>query len=105
MHSTQTAAPLTLDALPIGCPAQICAVDWGALVDEEAQRLRALGLDVGARIRVAHRGIFGARDPLAVEVGRMTVALRRVHALAMQVVPVPVGHRGQHHHGRHGGRP
>ena len=34
---------------------------------------------------LAYRGVFGGRDPLAVEVGRMTVALRRVHARAMQV--------------------
>ncbi len=81
-----TASPLiTLDALPLGTSARIVAVDWASLVDEEAQRLRALGLDVGARIAVAHRGVMAGRDPLAVTVGRMTVALRRVHARAMTV--------------------
>jgi ferrous iron transport protein A len=58
------------------------------LVDEEGQRLRALGIDTGARVALAHRGVFGGRDPLAVMVGRMTVALRRVHAAAMEVEPV-----------------
>ena len=76
---------ITLDALPLGTPARIVAVDWASLVEEEAQRLRALGLDVGARIAVAHRGVMAGRDPLAITVGRMTVALRRVHARAMTV--------------------
>lgn len=77
--------PLTLDTLPLGTSARIVAVDWSALVDEEGQRLRALGLDVGAHIAVAHRGVMGGRDPLAITIGRMTVALRRVHARAMRV--------------------
>ena len=79
---------MTLDLLPIGQDARITAVDWSLLVAEEAQRLRALGLDAGARISVAHRGVFAGRDPLAITVGRMTVALRRVHARAMQVEPL-----------------
>ncbi|MFC4193301.1 ferrous iron transport protein A [Novosphingobium lubricantis] len=79
---------MTLDLLPIGTPARIAAVDWSVLVAEEARRLRALGLDVGARVTLAHRGVFLGRDPLAVEIGRMTVAIRRVHARAMQVEPI-----------------
>lgn len=78
---------MTLDSLPIGQDARITAVDWTGLAAEEAQRLRALGLDVGARIAVAHRGVFAGRDPLAITVGRMTVALRRAHAMAMRVEP------------------
>lgn len=79
---------MTLDQLPIGMPARIASVDWSALVAEEAQRLQALGLDEGARVTLAYRGVFAGRDPLAVEIGRMTVAIRRVHALAMTVEPV-----------------
>ena len=79
---------MTLDLLPIGQHARIVAIDWSRLVDEEAQRLRALGIDTGARVTVAHRGVFSGRDPLAITVGRMTVALRRVHASAMQVESV-----------------
>lgn len=79
---------MTLDQLPIGMPARIASVDWSALVAEEAQRLRALGLDEGARVTLAYRGVFLGRDPLAVEIGRMTVAIRRVHALAMTVEPI-----------------
>lgn len=77
---------MTLDLLPIGQKARIAAVDWSCLVPEEGQRLRALGIDEGARVSVAHRGVFAGADPLAITVGRMTVALRRVHARAMQVV-------------------
>jgi ferrous iron transport protein A len=76
---------VTLDQLPLNTPARIAAVDWTALVPEEAQRLRALGLDEGAEVRLAYRGVFLTRDPLAIEIGRMTVALRRVHARAMKV--------------------
>ncbi|HEX8058545.1 MAG TPA: FeoA family protein [Novosphingobium sp.] len=76
---------MTLDLLPIGQRARIVAVDWSLLVDEEAQRLRSLGIDEGARIAVSHRGVFGGRDPISIMIGRMTVALRRVHAQAMQV--------------------
>jgi ferrous iron transport protein A len=91
--------PLTLDTLPVRQRARIVAVDWDALVEAEGQRLRALGLDVGARVAVSHRGVFTGRDPLAIVVGRMTVALRRVHARA---ITVEVSHHeGGHHRGQH----
>jgi len=76
---------MTLDHLAIGQRARIVAVDWSSLVAEEAQRLRALGIEEGASVKVSNRGIFGGRDPIAITVGRMTIALRRVHAAAMQV--------------------
>ncbi|MDE2560875.1 MAG: ferrous iron transport protein A [Sphingomonadales bacterium] len=82
---------MTLDKLPLGTSARIVAVDWSLLVPEEAQRLRALGIDEGARVSLAYRGVFAGRDPLAVEIGRMTVALRRVHAAAMAVEPLEPG--------------
>ena len=78
---------MTLDLLPTGQRALITAVDWSLLVDEEGQRLRALGIDVGARVAVSHRGVFAGSDPIALMIGRMTVALRRAHAHAMQVEP------------------
>lgn len=76
---------MTLDLLPVGRRARIIAVDWSQLVEEEARRLRALGIDEGARVAVSHRGVFGGRDPIALMIGRMTVALRRAHARAMEV--------------------
>jgi ferrous iron transport protein A len=76
---------MTIDHLPIGISARIVAVDWARLVPEEAQRLQALGIDLGAKVSVAHRGVFSGRDPIALSVGRMTVALRRAHAEAIEV--------------------
>ena len=76
---------MTLDQLDRGQRATVVAVDWASLAPEDAKRLRAMGLDEGASVSLAHRGMFGGADPLAVTVGRMTVALRRGHAAAMQV--------------------
>lgn len=66
-------------------PAVIRAVDWSAIAPDEAKRLRALGVDDGAEVVVTHRGVFGTADPLALRLGRMTIAVRRSHALAIEV--------------------
>ena len=79
---------MTLDALPLDHPARISRIDWAAIADEEGKRLRALGIDEGATVTIVHRGVFGGRDPLAVRLGAMTVALRRFHAAAMMVEPL-----------------
>lgn len=76
---------MTLDSLPIGQRARIIAVDWSVLAPDEGQRLRALGIDEGARVAVSHRGIFAGHDPIAIMIGRMSVAIRRAHARAMTV--------------------
>ncbi len=76
---------MTLDGLTIGAAARIIAVDWGALASDEAKRLQALGIDEGAEVELAHRGVFAGRDPLALRIGRMTIALRRSHARAITV--------------------
>lgn len=78
---------MTLDSLKSQSPARIVAVDWSVLDTDEAKRLRALGVDEGAEIAVLHRGIFGTRDPLAIRLGQMTIALRRVHAAAIRIEP------------------
>ncbi len=76
---------MTLDGLDSGIEARITSVDWAVLAEDEAKRLQALGIDEGAEVAVAHRGIFGTRDPIAIRIGRMTIALRRAHALAIEV--------------------
>ena len=76
---------MTLDLIPIGQRARVTGVDWTALAPDEVQRLQSLGLDLGAKVAIAHRGVLGGADPLAVTVGRMTVALRRAHARAMTI--------------------
>ncbi|MBX7483488.1 FeoA family protein [Qipengyuania qiaonensis] len=79
---------MTLDGYEHDKTARIVAVNWVALAEDEGKRLKALGVDEGAEVAVIHRGIFGTRDPLAVRIGRMTIALRRSHALAIEVEPV-----------------
>jgi len=76
---------MTLDSFPSHRRARITSVDWSQLAPDEATRLRALGIDAGAEVEIEHRGVFAGRDPIAISVGRMTVALRRVHARAMSV--------------------
>ena len=78
---------MTLDVLDSGINAAIVAVDWDRLAPDEAKRLRALGVDEGAELEVTHRGVFGTRDPVALRIGGMTIALRRSHAKAIEVEP------------------
>ena len=75
---------IPLDQLKLGTRARIAAIDWAALEESEARRLRQFGFDEGVIIEPLHLGPFG-RDPLAVRVGRMTVAIRRSHASAVKV--------------------
>ena len=79
---------MLLDHLPKNQGARIDAIDWSILSESEGQRLRALGIDEGAVIETAHRGVFFGHDPMAVRVGRMMVALRRSHARAISVTPL-----------------
>ena len=76
---------MTLDQLPPRRRASIVAIDWDSVAPEEAKRLQALGIDEGVEVAVAHRGVFGGRDPLALSIGRMTLAVRRSHAAAITV--------------------
>jgi len=77
---------VTLDKLKLGSRARISVIDWATLGDSDASRLRHFGFDEGVSVESLHTGPFG-RDPLAVRVGRMTVAIRRAHARAVQVIP------------------
>jgi ferrous iron transport protein A len=78
---------VTLDRLKVGTKARVSAVDWSALEEGEACRLRHFGFDEGVTVEPLHLGPFG-RDPIAIRVGRMTVAIRRRHAGAIQVQPI-----------------
>lgn len=75
-----------LDQLKIGAKAHVSSVDWAALEVAEACRLKHFGFDEGVKVEPLHLGPFG-RDPIAVRVGRMTVAIRRKHAGAIRVIP------------------
>jgi ferrous iron transport protein A len=72
-----------LDHLPLNQIAVIRAIDWETLPDQEAHRLRSLGFEPGVTIEALHKGILMWRDPLAVRIGRMTVALRTKVAAAI----------------------
>lgn len=76
---------MLLANLPTGQPAEIAAIDWAQMPDHEGQRLRALGIDEGSIVTIRYRGILFGRDPLAVQVGRMTIAMRKLHANAIAV--------------------
>ena len=75
----------TLDALPAGAHGPVVAVDWAALPESDARRLRELGLDEGAEVEALHRGSLFSRDPLAIRVGRTRLILRSGHAAAFTI--------------------
>lgn len=58
-------------------------INWDSMPAGEGHRLRSLGLEEGARIEALHKGILLWKDPIAVRVGRMTIALRRKVAAAI----------------------
>lgn len=78
---------LSLDRLKIGTKARVLSIDWTELDEAESCRLRHFGFDEGVLVEPLHLGPFG-RDPIAIRVGRMTVAIRRKHAGAVRVTPL-----------------
>ena len=78
---------ISLDRLALGRKARVAAIDWAMLETGEAARLRNFGFDEGVAVEPLHLGPFG-RDPIAIRVGRMTVAIRRKHAGAIHVIPL-----------------
>ena len=79
---------MTLDGFDSGRNARITGVDWASLAEDEGKRLKALGVDEGAEVAILHRGVFGTRDPIAMRLGNMTIAIRRAHARAISVEAV-----------------
>ena len=78
---------MTLEKLKPGTTARIARIDWDALPPADAKRMRALGFEPGVEVSMAHHGVFGGRDPVAVRMGRMTIALRKVQAAAISLEP------------------
>ncbi|GAB5349791.1 FeoA family protein [Alteriqipengyuania sp. 357] len=76
---------MTLESLEPGTTARIATIDWNALPIADAKRMRALGFDSGVEVRMAHHGVFGGRDPVAITIGRMTIALRKSQAAAISL--------------------
>jgi ferrous iron transport protein A len=66
--------------LKVGAEAQLRGVDPGEL----ERRLLEMGFVEGARFELLHEGLIG-RDPIAVRIEDLTVALRRREASAVLV--------------------
>ena len=77
---------VTLDRLKLGRLARVVAIDWDQLDPADANRLRHFGFDEDVNVEALHLGPFG-KDPLAVRIGRLSVAIRRKHAAAIRVRP------------------
>jgi ferrous iron transport protein A len=77
---------IALDLLDVGQRGRVVSIDWDSLDTAEANRLRHFGFDEGVLVEPLHLGPLG-RDPIAIRVGRMTVAIRRAHARAVRVTP------------------
>jgi len=82
------ASPESLDRLPHHRPAQVTSVAWDQLTPGEARRLREFGLDDGVEVELLHQAL--GHGPLAIRLGRMTLAIRRHVASAIHVsAPAP----------------
>jgi ferrous iron transport protein A len=82
---------MSLDRLPLRTPARIIMIDWDRLDLAEGRRLRDLGLADGVELTALHRGGLFWRDPLAIAIGRMRIAIRARHAAAIRVAPIGGG--------------
>ena len=56
----------------------------GSPSDDLERRLTEMGFTEGARVEILHEGVI-ARDPIAVRIDNVTMALRRREALAVVV--------------------
>jgi len=74
----------SLATFPRQTRATVATIDWAALQAPEARRLRVFGFEEGVGVEVLHRSFLGS-GPIACRVGRMTVAIRRTVAAAIQV--------------------
>lgn len=80
---------MKLDQLPLREKWRVAAIEWSHIPESEGHRLRSLGLDEGVAVEALHRGVMLARDPLAIRVGRMTIAIRRKVAAEIICMPEP----------------
>ncbi|APG61743.1 hypothetical protein LPB140_01620 [Sphingorhabdus lutea] len=86
---------MTLDTFSPNIAAIIDGINWHNLKENEAHRLRSFGFEEGASIYVRHRGILFWRDPIVVQIGRMTIALRAKTARHIMLRPAEnqdIGH-------------
>ena len=95
-HSTALST-CPLGSVQLGFRGRICAIQSGngsvqsvngseRPVEDLESRLIELGFVEGAAVEVLHEGLLG-RDPIAVRVDGVTIALRRREAMAVIVTP------------------
>lgn len=77
----------SLNDLRLGQRAVIAAIDWAAMDDADARRLREFGVFEGVEVEALHRGSLFSRDPLAIRVGVLRIMIRAAHAAAIKVGP------------------
>jgi ferrous iron transport protein A len=96
-HSTGALSACPLGAVQLGFKGRISAIQSGngsvqpvngseRPVEDLESRLIELGFVEGAAVEVLHEGLLG-RDPIAVRVDGVTIALRRREAMAVIVTP------------------
>ena len=81
---------IALGVAPVGFRGRIQAIAAGRVAagmsaPELERRLIELGFVEGAHVEVLHEGLIG-RDPIAVRVENITVAVRRREAMAVVVI-------------------
>jgi ferrous iron transport protein A len=94
-HNVSAAPACPLGSVQLGFKGRISAIQSGNGSDQSGNgepvedlesRLIELGFVEGAAVEVLHEGLLG-RDPIAVRVDGVTIALRRREAMAIIVIP------------------
>ncbi len=96
-HNKGALSACPLGSVQLGFRGRICAIRSGngsaqsvngseQPVEDLESRLIELGFVEGAAVEVLHEGLLG-RDPIAVRVDGVTIALRRREAMAVIVTP------------------
>jgi len=92
-HGIDAPSACPLGSMHLGFKGRIEAIQSGDGVsgqpaEDLESRLIELGFVEGAAVEVLHEGLLG-RDPIAVRVDGVTIALRRREAMAIIVTPTP----------------
>jgi ferrous iron transport protein A len=92
-HGMDALSACPLGSVHLGFKGRIEAIQSGdgasgQPVEDLESRLIELGFVEGATVEVLHEGLLG-RDPIAVRVDGVTIALRRREAMAIIVTPTP----------------
>jgi ferrous iron transport protein A len=91
-HGVNALSTRPLGSVQLGFKGRIEAVQSGDVASGDLEsRLIELGFVEGASVEVLHEGLIG-RDPIAVRVDGVTIALRRREAMAIIVTAAAESH-------------